>query len=336
MNSKSEPLVSILTPVYNGEAYLSECIESVLAQNYANWDYTIVNNCSTDGTFEKAERYARKDARIRVHNNEEFLDIIGNHNKAFRLISAESKYCKVVSADDWLFPDCITRLVELAEANPSVGIVGSYQLSGSGSDWNWCIRGVERPYPSTVIPGRDACRVELLGGPYVFGAPTSILYRSDLVREQACFYPNSTPEADASACYKYLQFADYGFVHQVLSYERIHNQTITTVSQSLGAYIPGLLSNLIEYGHCYLTSVELEKCLKNILDDYYRYLAVGFVNFRDNKFWDYHKRRLKECGYPLSYAKLSKAVTANIIDLLFNPKQTIEKALRRRSRPSAV
>jgi len=330
---RTMPHVSILTPVYNGEAYLEECIESVLAQNYSNWDYTIVNNRSTDRTLEISERYACKDARIRVQNNEEFLDIIGNHNKAFRLISAESKYCKIVSADDWLFPDCIRRLVELAEANPSVGIVGSYQLSGSGSDWRaWCVRGSERPYPSTIVPGRDACRVELLGGPYVFGAPTSILYRSDLVRREACFYPNPTPEADASACYKYLQNTDFGFVHQVLSYERIHRETMTTVSRSLNAYLPGLLNNLIEYGPIYLTPIELEIRLKEVLDNYYKYLAIRFINFADNKFWDYHKRRLKECGRPLSYGKLSMAVSAKIVDLIFNPKKTVERALGRLNR----
>jgi hypothetical protein len=45
-----DPLVTVLTPVYNGEAYLAECIESVLAQTYSNWHYIIVNNNSADKT----------------------------------------------------------------------------------------------------------------------------------------------------------------------------------------------------------------------------------------------------------------------------------------------
>ena len=55
-----EPLVSVATPVYNGERHLAECIESVLAQTYQNWEYIIVNNCSTDRTREIAESYGRR------------------------------------------------------------------------------------------------------------------------------------------------------------------------------------------------------------------------------------------------------------------------------------
>ncbi|HID65334.1 MAG TPA: glycosyltransferase family 2 protein, partial [Anaerolineae bacterium] len=113
---KSQPLVSVVTPVYNAEPYLAECIESVLAQTYENWEYIIVNNCSTDHSLEIARHYAQQDARIHIHNNDEFLKQFQNWNHAMRQISPESKYCKVVHADDWLFPECLARMVEVAEA----------------------------------------------------------------------------------------------------------------------------------------------------------------------------------------------------------------------------
>ena len=333
MSLKAEPLVSILTPVYNGEAYLSECIESVLAQTYQNWDYRIVNNCSTDGTLEIAERYARMDERISVHNNVEFLDIIGNHNKAFRLISADSKYCKVVSADDWIYPECIERLVELAEANKSVGIVGSYQLSGGGAKRpggpEWQVSWAGLPYTSKVVSGREICRVTMLGKLYVFGSPTSDLYRSDLIRGTNSFYPNSTPQADVSACYKYLQHSDFGFVHQVLSFERIHGGAISTqVIRGLNTTVSSLLRDLLEYGPGYLTKEEFENRRNMILRDYYRLLAAGFVNFREREFWRYHKRTLDEIGYPFDSMRLVKAIGVKMLDLMLNPKQTIEKVFK--------
>jgi len=328
MNLRDEPLVSVLTPVYNGESFLAECIESVLAGTYSNWEYHIINNASTDGTLAIAERYARADKRIRVHHNEQLVDIIANHNRAFRLISPDAKYCKVVSADDWLFPDCIARMVDLAESNPSVGIVGSYQLSGSGTDWRgWRVRWAGLPYPSPVISGREICRLWFLAGIYAFGTPTSTLYRADLIREQDSFYPNSTAEADTSACVKYLGVSDFGFVHQVLSYERVHPYRMTTTSGELNAYLLSRIADLKEYGPLHLTETELHWCVKNHLDQYYAFLAKSAIRFRKKSFWTYHKKRLKELGYPLDHLRLARATSAKMIDLLLNPKHTVETIL---------
>jgi glycosyltransferase involved in cell wall biosynthesis len=337
MSVDDEPFVSVLTPVYNGALYLRACMDSVLAQTYANWEYIIVNNCSTDGTLEIAEEYARRDRRIRVSGNPRLLDVIANHNRAFSLISPGSKYTKVVSADDWLFPDCLRQVVGVAEANPSVGIVGSYQLSGGGTDWRaWRVRWTELPYPSTVVPGRQVCRAQMLNGVYVFGTPTSLLYRSDLVRAHDRFYPNSTAEADTSCCYRCLQTSDFGFVHQVLSYERIHEQTVSAQSRSLNAYQSSRLGDLVEYGPSFLTTEELRERVPEVLNDYYRYLAVSLFHFRDRAFWTYHKRRLEECGHPFSYAKYAGAVSAKAVALGLNPLETAQKIVRGLSRPHAA
>ena len=329
MSAHDEPLVSVVTPVYNGALYLKECIESVLAQTYSNWEYIIVNNYSTDETLQIAEAYAGNEKRIQVHSNDKLLDIIANHNRAFRLISPNSKYCKQVSADDWLFPECLARMVSVAEEHPSVGIVGSYQLSGGGSDGRkWRVRWDEVPYPSIVTHGRDVCRSQLLGGPYVFGTPTSILYRSDLIRAQEAFFPNSTANADTSACYKYLQQSDFGFVHQVLSYERIHGEAASAECRELNSYESSRLSDLVEYGPIYLTTEELKKRQKESLDSYYGFLGVSVFHFREKAFWEYHKRRFRECGHTLSRIRLTRAAVAKGLDLVLNPKQTAEKLLR--------
>jgi len=332
MSVDDQPLVSVVTPVYNGAPFLRECIESVLAQTYSNWEYTIVNNCSTDGTQAIAEEYANRDKRVRVRSNDTLLDIIANHNRAFHLISPDSKYCKVLSADDWLFPECLMKMVSVAEANPSVGIVGSYQLSGGGPDWRrWRVRWDEIPYPSTVIPGREICREQMLKGVYVFGTPTSLLYRADLVRKREGFYPNSTAEADTSACYQCLQESDFGFVHQVLSHERIHGKQMSEESRALNAYEPSRLSDLREYGKSWLTPDEIERRRDEIVGNYYRFLAARVFNHTDKAFWNYHKKRLGESGHPFSNIKFAKAVCAKLLDLLLNPKQTVEKVLKRRA-----
>src|SRR5260370_34848907 len=108
-------LVSVVVPVYNGEELLAQCIESVLTQTYRNWDFTIVNNSSNDDTLRVCLKYAAIDSRIRVITNPSFLKIIENHNRTLSFLSAEAKHCKVLFADDCLFPTCIEARFATAE-----------------------------------------------------------------------------------------------------------------------------------------------------------------------------------------------------------------------------
>jgi glycosyltransferase involved in cell wall biosynthesis len=325
-----EPLVSVVTPVYNGEDYFAECIESILNQTYRNLEYIIVNNASTDRTLEIAQKYAAIDSRVRIHTNEKLVPIMENHNIGLNLISPESKYCKVVCADDLIFPDCLTRMVEVAEANPSVGIVGSYQLSGTGANWrSWGVKWTELPYPSTVIPGREICRSQLLDGVYVFGTPTSTMYRADLIRADGAFYPTASPHADTSACYDHLKESDFGFVHQVLSYERVHEAATSATCRKLNSYESSRLSDLVAYGPSYLTKDELKQRTEEVLTSYYDFLTACVLDHRDTTFWKHHKSKLSECGYPLSYIRLTKHLCVKLLDLALNPKHTAEKFARR-------
>lgn len=322
MNTVEQPLVSILTPVYNGADYLAECIESVLQQTYQNYEYIIVNNCSTDGTLQIALDYALKDKRIRVLNNEKFVGVIANHNIAFRSISAEAKYCKVVSGDDFIFPDCVIRMVALAEANPSVGLVGVYQLSGEGVKW----QGLR--YPQAVIQGREMCRRIFLEDDktFGFGSPTSLLYRADLVRKNSEFYPNPSPHSDSSACFQCLTESDYGFVYEVLAFERIHEATQSHASAKIDRFVSANFNDVICYGPLFLSKEEQTGKLAEMLGKYHRLLVWNLlVGSREKEFWDYHTGRLAELGYPFKRIQLVKAGLRTFWEEARNPGLMIAK-----------
>lgn len=324
MNAEAQPLVSVITPVYNTEKYLAECIESVLAQSYQNWEYVIVNNCSTDRSLEIARQYAAQDPRIRIHDNQEFLGALQNWNHAMRQISPESKYCKVVHADDWLFPECLAQMVALAEANPSVGIVGSYRLDETEVN----LDGL--PYPSTVVPGRELCRWSFLKSAYIFGSPSSLLLRSDLVRGRDPFYNESNRHADKEICYDLLQQTDFGFVHQVLTFTRRHNEAATMLTRKFSTFKLSTLYILLKYGPIYLSDQEFKQKLARRLDRYYHFLAKSAFEMREKEFWEYHKSELEELGLPLSRLRLFKAM----LFLGLFPVNTIgliKRGLRRRS-----
>jgi glycosyltransferase involved in cell wall biosynthesis len=329
MKPESQPLVSVLTPVYNGESYLPECIESVLAQTYQNWEYCIVNNCSTDRTLEIAQSYAERDKRIRIHNNTEFVGCDPNGNIAFRQISLNSRYCKVVHADDWLFPECVMKMVELAEAHPTIAIVSAYDLLGAAVSRNGL------PYTSTVISGRDICRWTLLGRTSAFGSPTSILLRSDLVRASESFYNESNTHCDTEVCFKLLRSWDLGFVHQVLTYTRIREGSQSAFNKRHNTLLPNDIDMLLKFGPAVLSQDELSARLKSHLARYYRYLAYSVFALKEKDFWVYHRAKMENVGHPLSLPRLLLAVCSKAIDFLLNPKRTIEglwKRLRSRGR----
>src|SRR5919109_1160310 len=328
MDPKTEPLLTVLTPVYNGAKYLAQCIESVLAQTYHNWEYVIVNNCSSDDSLEVAQRYVRQDGRIRISNNDAFVTMGENHNIAFRQISPGSKHCKVLHADDWLFPECLTRMVGLAEANPTVGVVGAYGLCGDKVRWDGLA------YSEAVVSGREICRRTLLGGFYVFGSPTSLLIRSDLIRTHAGYSEDLflSQYADQDVCFRWLQNTDFGFVHQVLTYSRDHEASRTTAFERLNAALPAQLTVLLKYGPIYLEREEYEKRLGEMTQHYYAFLAQSlFFRRGDQSFWNYHREALRHLNRPLSVARLSKSAFLEVMDTICNPFRMAGKVLGLRS-----
>jgi glycosyltransferase involved in cell wall biosynthesis len=321
----SAPLVSVIIPIHNEAEFLAECIESVFAQTYQNWDCTIVDNCSTDGSVEIARRYATKDGRLRVVETQEFLRVIPNHNFALRQISGTSKYCKVVFGDDWLFPECLERMVTVAESQPSVGIVGGYSLQDREVKW------AGLPYERTVFSGREICRRLFLDGLYVFGSATSLLYRADLVRSRSSFYNEANLHADSEVCIALLKTCDFGFVHQVVTYQRVRPASLSTMSSDMSTYRAGMLHDLVTHGQDFLSHEEFESCLNGRLAEYYESLAGSLVRGRDKNYWEYHKRKLAEAGVGFSRVRLARVILAKVCDAALNPKHSVEKFLKVRN-----
>ena len=324
MNTASQPLVSIVTPVYNEAEYLAECIESVLAQTYQNWDYTIVDNCSTDGSVDIARRYAAKDQRIRIRENQRFLHAIQNFNVALRQIAPTSKYCKVVLGDDWIFPECLERMVAVAEEHPSVGVVGAYVLE----ERQVTLTGL--PYQSQMVCGREICRKHLLENLYVFGSQNSVFYRADLVRSRDPFYNEVNIHADTEACFALLKTCDFGFVHQVLTFTRVRPGSLNTLSTAMQTDWASWLYLLVTYGPEYLTHDELKVSLDQHLSAYYRFLGKSLMLGRDKRFWDYHRKQLTEAGVGFSWARVARGTLATLGGATLNPKDTLERILTRK------
>ena len=311
-NAMTKPLVSVVTPVYQGEKYLSECIESVIAQTYINWEYVIVNNCSTDRSREIAIRYAKRNPRIRVVDNETFLTSLENQNCAIGKISPESKYCKILHADDWLFPECIKKMVDLAEAHSRIGVVSSYVLSDN------CVFGSGLPYSKSVMPGSVPCKLWLLQNRYLFGNPSSLLIRSDLLRSRQQLYDEFYINTDQLACFDLLRDCDFGFIHQILSFMRMHDEQISSLANRCKLKALDKLILLHHYGADHLTKEELSRCYKNVWSLYYRHVGQYILKITKKECWEYHRKCALKMGY--SFNKIVfKSIMLRMVAILKKP-----------------
>ncbi len=116
--SSCKPRVSIGLPVFNGEKYLKEALDSILTQTYRDFELIIADNASTDRTQQICREYAAKDRRIRYYCNEKNIGAPKNFNRVFELSSGE--YYRWTAHDDVLAPEYLQKCISVLDDDPSV------------------------------------------------------------------------------------------------------------------------------------------------------------------------------------------------------------------------
>lgn len=316
----SAPRVSVVTPFYNTAKYLEACIQSVLAQTLTDFEYLLVNNQSTDGSRDIAERYASKDGRIRVIDNPAFVGQVENYNGALAQISQETRWVKLIQADDELFPEALEKQVAAGEKSPRIGLVSSLYLKGNVP------QGGGLPMQTTQIDGRELCRLMLLGqSVYPLGSPSAVLYRADLVRARKPFYALGRYHEDTEAAYDLLLEHDFGFVHQVLAFLRTDNISIMSAARRFN---PEPLDHLIAlsiYGPRVLTAEEHRQKFYWEWRAYLGFLGESVWMRREPEFWKYHRDGLAQGGHSLNRRELFPAALRAGGRLLLNPLTTLRQ-----------
>lgn len=119
----NEPLVSVIVPVYNTEAYLKECVDSIVNQTYQNLEIILVDDGATDGCPEICDEYALEDQRVRViHKTNGGLSTA----REAGILNSNGKYLMIVDSDDWIDLDTIGECVRVAEGDNSECVLFSY------------------------------------------------------------------------------------------------------------------------------------------------------------------------------------------------------------------
>jgi len=330
----TKPFVSVVTCVYNDEPYLEECIRSVLAQTHQDFEYVICNNHSKDRSSEIAADYAAKDSRLRVVSPPTFVPQIRNFNFALGQISTRSKYCKMLHSDDWMYPQCLQQMTEVAETSPKIVLVGAYRLIGDQPD---CF-GV--PVEQSSFPGREAARWQLLGKAFPFGSQSTVMYAAEAIRSRApAFFPENRFFTDVDIALRILANGDFGFVHQVLTFSRYQPESITDTASHFNFW--PLLQYLMmeQYGRDFLSADEFSRRYDEVVSDMYRGLGEQWlkdkVKFRRKKgFWEFQRQHLGDIGERVRPALLARGVAAAALQLLGSPSTLAKKVRNEMGKPN--
>src|SRR4029453_10704361 len=120
--------------------------------------------------------------------------------------------------------------------------------------------------------------------------------RSDIVRSRRPFYPDGRLFYDTDVIYQLLADCDFGFVHQILSFTRMDNESTYTRWVSYEPDLPDRLIQLRTYGPQYLTPAEYQEQLRKHEREYNQFLARSWLLRREPEFWEFHRKGMATIG----------------------------------------
>ncbi|MEG4625814.1 glycosyltransferase [Microcoleus sp. w1-18aA5] len=232
-----QPKVSICIPTYNGEAFIGEAIQSALAQTYPNIELIISDDGSTDRTIAIAQSFQLQtsvDFRIVLHRN---YGLSQNWN--FCISQAKGQYIKFLFQDDLLAPECIEKMVALAQENPKIGMVFSPRgITIAEDESNPILRRASQSIKDLHKSWSNLKSIQLgkelladtncLSNPInKIGEPSTVLIAARIFEEIGLFDSGLSQYVDLDMWWRIMGNYHIGFVDEKLSSLRIHPEQQT-------------------------------------------------------------------------------------------------------------
>jgi len=244
-----KPKVSVCIPTYNGAAYLSECLESVMRQTFAAIEILIVDDGSTDNSVFIAQEYMRVDKRIRLSVNKKNLGLVGNWNHCVDLASGE--WIKFVFQDDILAPACITRMLD--STRPDVDLVAVHRSVIYQDGTPASVKEMYEKYLSdhnltdhfsdcSYISPQEFARV-LIQAPHgnCIGEPTATLVRKSAFTKYGHFNPNLISLCDWEYFARVAVNTGLCYINEPLAFLGSIPMLAALKLETIGFYTPSIL-----------------------------------------------------------------------------------------------
>ncbi|NVM22264.1 MAG: glycosyltransferase [Desulfobacterales bacterium] len=286
----SNPGVSVVMSVYDGERYLREAINSILNQTLADFEFIIVDDGSTDGTPEILEGYAARDERIRLERNAYNLGLTPSLNKGLQLTRGE--YIARQDADDISLPQRLASQANFLDDHPEVGVIGTWinNFDENGRQIIW-----QTPISHPLI------RWSLLFGASIAGP--SVMMRRFLLEGDTPFRPEMLHAEDYDLWARLSDKTQFANLRERLYLRRMHKDRISvryykeqeeTVKSVMHENITRLLGNEVREasvemlrhvtrGELLKNRLELQNTAKLFLHLYRAYVKQSKLDAVDRK-----------------------------------------------------
>lgn len=276
-----EPTVSIIVPVYNGEKYIRRCVDSILHQEYTDYELLLTDDGSTDSSGKICDEYTAMDSRVRVFHKPN-TGVSDTRNYA--MDQARGTYLQFVDSDDWLTPDATKLFVRAAaEHHCDMVIADFYRVVGKRISHKGDIE-------EEGVLGREAYAAHMMANPadFYYGVLWNKLYRRDIVKKHQL-----RMDAALSWCEDFLFNLEYIY----------HAKTFYALQAPVYYYVK-TEGSLVSQGMSLSKTIKM----KLLMFDYYNNF---YKNILDEE--EYEKNRLQV------YSFLVKAATDGLVPLSILP-----------------
>lgn len=200
-----QPLVSVVVPAYQNATYIERTVESVLAQTYPRIEVVVGDHASTDGTWERLQRYV-DDERVRLLRTHAGGGAERNWNRVTD--EARGELVKLVCGDDMIAPTCVEQQVEELRAHPSAVLVSCRRDLVDPAD-KLLVRGRGLGPLQGLVPGHEAVRALVRAGTNLLGEPMCVTMRTDVVRRCGGWSARDPYVIDQDMYMRALQHGDF-------------------------------------------------------------------------------------------------------------------------------
>lgn len=236
--------LSVCIPVFNGEDFIKEAIDSVLNQSFKDFEIIIVDNNSTDKTVFIVKSY--NDPRIRLIQNETNIGLIPNWNKAIE--NAQGEYIKILPADDFIYPECLQLQCAVLDKDidHKISMVCARRNIINDSGKVLFNRGFSKY--ELEISGFEAINKNVRSGGNIIGEGGAVLFRKEIIKKTGLFNSTIFYVLDLDLWYKILLHGNLHVLPQVLSAFRVSGssasvQVVKKQREDLSNFIKKIYAN---------------------------------------------------------------------------------------------